>query len=262
MLCQDNDLRFQIESSLLHRTLATAAKLRSWAEPSQECCDFKARFEDLFYGCRRLSTHGCGASCLHTSGTGRRDFLFIYLCDSFFFPHVHFSRTAGGRTGLPGALYSRLRRLLYTYMRNGRVSNLFWCVSTFFFFPMYISPGLRGGNQVAGGSLLTGAAILIRIQQAEREGGEFVLVCFNNVIPCSRATGGGPGCRRLSTHGCGDFDSHITSRTRGYGICFGLFQQCYSMFPGCVEGAGCRRLSTHSCGDFSIHKRDGRAGAR
>ena len=29
-----------------------------------------------------------------------------------------------------------------------------------------------------------------RIQQAEREGGEYVLVFFNNVIPCSRATRG------------------------------------------------------------------------
>ena len=41
---------------------------------------------------------------------------------------------------------------------------------------MNFSPGLRGGNQLAGGSLRTVAAILIRIQ-AEREGGDFVLVC-------------------------------------------------------------------------------------
>ena len=53
---------------------------------------------------------------------------------------------------------------------------------------MNISPGLRGGNQLAAGSLLAVAAILVRIQaavvlvciQVEREGGDFVLVCFNS----------------------------------------------------------------------------------
>ena len=44
---------------------------------------------------------------------------------------------------------------------------------------MNFSPGLRGGNQLAGGSLRTVAAILVCIQ-AEREGGDFVLVCFNS----------------------------------------------------------------------------------
>ena len=48
---------------------------------------------------------------------------------------------------------------------------------------MSFSPGLRGGNQLAGGSLLAVAAILIRIQ-VEREGGGYVLVCVNNFIPC------------------------------------------------------------------------------
>ena len=56
---------------------------------------------------------------------------------------------------------------------------------------MKISPGLRGGNRLAGGSLLAVVAILIRIQ-AEREGGEFVMVCINNFIPCTFL----PGCAR------------------------------------------------------------------
>ena len=211
-------------------------KSEAGRNPPKNVADFKARFEDLFHGCRRLSTHGCDASCLYTSGTGGRDLFFIFYVIRFFFPHVHFSRTAGGRTGLPGALYSRLRRLLYAYMRNGRASNLFWCLSTFFFFPMYISPGLRGGNHVAGGSLLTGTAILIRIQQAEREGGEFVLVCFNNVIPCSRATGREPGCWRLSTHGCGDFDSHTASGTRGWGISLVCFNNVIPCSRAAWEG--------------------------
>ena len=52
----------------------------------------------------------------------------------------------------------------------------FWCVQHLY--TMYISPELRGGNRLADGSLITVAAILVCIQ-AEREGGDFVLVCFN-----------------------------------------------------------------------------------
>ena len=37
---------------------------------------------------------------------------------------------------------------------------------------MYVSPRLRGGNRFAGGSLVTFAAILVRLQ-AERDGGDF-----------------------------------------------------------------------------------------
>ena len=44
---------------------------------------------------------------------------------------------------------------------------------------MYISPGLREGNLFVGDSLQTVAAVLVCIQ-AEREGGDFVLVCFNS----------------------------------------------------------------------------------
>ena len=44
---------------------------------------------------------------------------------------------------------------------------------------MYISPGLREGNLFVGDSLLTVTAVLV-CMQAEREGGDFVLVCFNN----------------------------------------------------------------------------------
>ena len=38
---------------------------------------------------------------------------------------------------------------------------------------MNISPGLLGGNRLAGGSLLTVAVFSVRIQ-AEREGGDYV----------------------------------------------------------------------------------------
>ena len=50
------------------------------------------------------------------------------------------------------------------------------------FYTMYISPGLRGGNRLADGSLLTVTAILVRIQ-AKREGGDFILLCFDIFIP-------------------------------------------------------------------------------
>ena len=58
-----------------------------------------------------------------------------------------------------------------------------------FFFMLNISPGLRGGNRLADESLLTVAAILVRIQE-ERDGRYFVLVCFNIFIPCTFL----PGC--------------------------------------------------------------------
>ena len=69
---------------------------------------------------------------------------------------------------------------------------------------MKISPGLRGGNRLAGGSLLTVTAILVRIQ-AEREGGNYVLVCFNIFIQCTFL----PGC-------AGDtrFPTNLYSRLR------------------------------------------------
>ena len=59
---------------------------------------------------------------------------------------------------------------------------------------MYMSPRQRGGNRFAGGSLVTFAAILVCLQ-AEREGGDFNLVSFNNFIPyiflpgCAGGTG-------------------------------------------------------------------------
>ena len=46
-----------------------------------------------------------------------------------------------------------------------------------------------GGGGLPAGSLVTFAAILVR-HQAEREGGDFVLVSFNNFIPCVSL----PGC--------------------------------------------------------------------
>ena len=54
---------------------------------------------------------------------------------------------------------------------------------------MYITPGSTPGNRLAGGSLRTVAAILVRIQ-AERKCGDLVLVCVNNFIPCTFL----PGC--------------------------------------------------------------------
>ena len=54
--------------------------------------------------------------------------------------------------------------------------------------------------------------------------------------------GSAPGessCRRLSTHGCGDFGSH-TSGTEVWGFGFGVCQQFYTMYisPGMRGGTG------------------------
>ena len=48
---------------------------------------------------------------------------------------------------------------------------------------MYNSRRLRGWNRFAGGSLVTFASILVRLQ-AKREGGDFVLAPFNNFMLC------------------------------------------------------------------------------
>ena len=48
---------------------------------------------------------------------------------------------------------------------------------------MYISRKLRGGDRFAGGSLVTFAPILVRLQ-ATQEGGDYVLASFNKFILC------------------------------------------------------------------------------
>ena len=66
------------------------------------------------------------------------------------------------------------------------------------------------GNRLPGGSLITVAAILVRIH-AERNGGDWVLVYFNIFIlhvHFFQAARGTPVCRRISTHSYGDFGSH------------------------------------------------------
>ena len=92
------------------------------------------------------------------------------------------------------------------------------------FYTMYISPGLRGGKRLADGSLLTVTAILVRIQ-AKREGGGYVLVCFNRFIQCTflPAARGTPVCQRISTHGYGDFGSQRNGRV-------GILFCCVSTF--------------------------------
>ena len=48
---------------------------------------------------------------------------------------------------------------------------------------MYDSRRLRGWNRFTGGSLVTFASILVRLQ-AKREGGDYVLAPFNKFILC------------------------------------------------------------------------------
>ena len=48
---------------------------------------------------------------------------------------------------------------------------------------MYDSRRLRGWNRFAGGSLVTFASILVRVQ-AKREGGDFVLASSNIFMLC------------------------------------------------------------------------------
>ena len=48
---------------------------------------------------------------------------------------------------------------------------------------MYIPLQLRGRNNFAGGSLVTFASILVRLQ-AKREGGDYGLASFNKIMLC------------------------------------------------------------------------------
>ena len=48
---------------------------------------------------------------------------------------------------------------------------------------MYIPSQLRGGNRFGGGSLVTFASILVRLQ-AKREGGDYGLASFNKFMLC------------------------------------------------------------------------------
>ena len=111
---------------------------------------------------------------------------FVAASFNNFIPCIFLPGCAGG-TGLPAALWRRLRQFWFASKRNGRVGILFWCLSTIF--TVYIPPRLRGGNRFAGSSLVKFAAILIRVQ-AEREGGDSVVASFNNFIPCIFL----PGC--------------------------------------------------------------------
>ena len=123
--------------------------------------------------CQRISTHGYGGFGSQRDGKVG----ILYFCVSTFLYHEFFSRAARGK--------SACRRLSthgcgnfgsYTSVTGGWGFCFGVCQQ---FYTMYISPGLREGNLFVGDSLLTAAAVLVRIQ-AEREGGDFVLVCFNN----------------------------------------------------------------------------------
>ena len=54
---------------------------------------------------------------------------FVLVCFNIFIPCPFLPGCTGG-TGLPAALYSRLRRFWFAYKRNGSVGIWFWCVST------------------------------------------------------------------------------------------------------------------------------------
>ena len=91
--------------------------------------------------CSRLSTHGCGGFGSHTSGTEGWGFRFSVF-QQLTSPRIGLPSCAGG-TGMPAALYARLRRFLFAYKKNGTVGILFWCVSTFSYHVPF-SRGARG----------------------------------------------------------------------------------------------------------------------
>ena len=95
---------------------------------------------------------------------------------------------------------------------------------------MYDSRRLRGWNRFTGGSLVTFASILVRLQ-AKQEAGDYVLASFNKFILCMILAGcaGWTVCGRLSSHVCVDFGSPL-SETGGWWLCFGVIQQIYAVY--------------------------------
>ena len=170
--------------------------------------------------------------------------------------HVHYSRVCAGLTGLPAALYARLRRFWFAYKRNGSVGIWFWCVSTILYH-VHFSRAARGepacrwlythrrgdfgphtsgtggcgfGFRVfqqlnslsmsspgcAGGTGFPAAlyARLRRFLFAYRNGrmeiwlGHFFVYFYAEHF--TWAARGTPACRRISTHGYGDFNSYTS----------------------------------------------------
>ena len=184
---------------------------------------------------QRISTHGYGD--LGSQRNGRVGILFCFV--STFLYHEFFSRAAGGKLACRRLSTCGCGNFDSYTSGTGGWGFCFGVAKQFY--TMYISPGLRGGNRLAGSSLRTIAAIFFRIEE-EREGGYFVLLCFNIFIPCTSL----PGCamelasRRLSNYGRGDLSLH-TSGTRGWGFGFGVVQHFYTMYINprvCVWGTG------------------------
>ena len=100
-----------------------------------------------------------------------------FWCVSTILYHVHLSRAAQGESASRRLSTHRCGR--FGSHTSGTEEWGFGFGVCQQFYTMYLSPGLRGGNRLAGGSLLTVAAILDRIQ-AELKSVDLVSVCFNN----------------------------------------------------------------------------------
>ena len=123
--------------------------------------------------CQQISTHGYGG--LGSQRNGRVGILFC--CVSTFLYHAFVSRAARGKSACRRPSTCGCGNFdSYTSVTGGWGFCFGVCQQ---FYTMYISPGLREGNLFVRDSLLTDAAVLVCIQ-AEREGGDFVLVCFSN----------------------------------------------------------------------------------
>ena len=114
---------------------------------------------------------------------------------------------------------------------------------------MCISPGLRERRLFVGDSLLTVAAVLVCIQ-AEREGGDSVLVCFNS-----------PELREENRLADGSLRTIAAifvriQEEREYGYlfwCVLLFSYHVPFSRAARRAPACRQLSTHGCGGFGLY---------
>ena len=163
----------------------------------------------------------------------------LVWCVSAFSYHVHFSRVFEGGSGLQAALYARLQRFWFTYKRNGGMWIWFWCVSTFLYH-VHFSWSARGEQACRWLSTYSCGDFGPHISGVRRRG--FCLSVLQQLnFPCISP----PGCAGRTSLPAALYAWlrqfwFVYKRNERVGICFGVFQQFYTMYisPGLRRGTG------------------------
>ena len=120
---------------------------------------------------------------------------------------------------------------------------------------MYDSRRLRGWNRFTGGSLVTFASILVRLQ-AKREGADYVLASFNKIYAVydSRRLRGWNRFTIGSLVAFASISVRLEMKQEGGKYFFGAFQQIYAVY----DSRRLRRWNRFTGGFWFASKRNGR----